>query len=145
MASEHEVSKMCRRLFALPRIKKSWGVWSSFRNLNQTVARARFHIKIVQGWHVRSSAGFVWSSSHCQRCAIVSRFTAMLLHAMRVCNPLWQNSLARPRAGKHQYVATFLASGIAAGGCKRIVTAARQVVLDHSAILVRCGNAAVGC
>ena len=124
---------VARGRFAFQNVKKNcgrstFGRWDR-QNVHQTLARARFHIKIAKKWGIWAA----WNRPHCQRCANAGRFGATLL-----LNRLWQNALARLRA-----VNSY--SGLQLEVANRIVAAAQKVVWDDSATLVPCGIAAGGC
>ena len=83
--------------------------------MHETLARARFHIKIAKHKGAQASAEFAWSSPHCQRCANVGRFgvTPLLRGFAIVCDKThWHGCAQQSMSG----AATLLASGIAAGG-----------------------------
>ena len=109
------------------RDQSTFGRWG-LQYVHQTVARARFHIKIAKSWHDRSSAGFVRSGPHGQGYADVGRFGAML-HGMWICNRLWPNALAWLRAAKHWCCDSWQA-GLQLEVAKRIVREEKNWVAE---------------
>ena len=123
------------------KIAKNWRGRSTFgrwgrKNVHQTEARARFHIKIFK----TDMFGEAPRSPHCYGCATVGPFGAAFLlcgFATGCDKTHWHSCAATLR---HSWQARLQLEV-----AKRIVTAARKVALDHSATLVLCGTAAGGC
>ena len=120
--------------------RSTFGRWS-WQNNHRTVARAGFHIKSVLKSHSRSRAE---SSPLCERCENVGGFgvTFLLCGFATGCDKThWHG-----RAGKASVMLRrSWQAGLQLEVAKRITTAARQAVLDHSATLVLCRIAAGGC